>query len=1047
MSFSPLLKSTKKKGMGKGIMKENKMNVLKKIAAIVLCIAICMPQWVVFAADEQFKVEQEEAVQDDKVVVGENPTNNLTDSDNQNNVDGDDGAESTDDALSSEEESQTPSPVTTKQMFTGITPLSVDASSFVIKDWYLYRANGLEPDKDKGSNPADYANGLSHGEGFSIKIEFDVHAAIGQFLEPGDVIEVPFLAGGFTSYSATSPEPLMAGVTWRLNPGRLIIEFNSDLATGLTGLSDCVITTAPNLRYNNSMGTADGVVSWTIGGKTHQYKTNATPKGASSGAVMSKGIVSTSNSAITWFINARNDVTTELFASKGATVSARKSFYLEDEIPASQGVTGLVVDQVLLGIPYLMSETDLRPASIAGNPLVRHNIKSQLNEIIQTAGESYEQFKARLGELDYGIYKTAGGDFKFVMNYGDLTSPTFPLKFTDIFGDIEAVCAANVNCTPEEAAILAEIFSDNNAINGSIFGMQIILTSTYPQAFVSTSKTNTAVGTYDIDGVQFSDSRTANAQVSPGSGVAKPASHSAKIAKADAVSGLALAGVEFKLETSTDGGTTWDTVPSHNSFLTGADGTVTRGPLATGLYRFAEVAGLEGYDDTQAVYTSSTGTANGTFTIQNPDDTEGVVVTATNTPLKYTVKYNTDGGTPTSISNKTGVEYWDDDLLPNSNPTKVGEVFAGWKVSDGGVVGTTVTSASVYKDLVADDAVSSIALTAQWTAKQYKVKYDTAGGAPATIADKDNVKWNDDELLPASEPTKTGAIFAGWEVSDGGVVGTSVIATTKYLDLVVDDTVMEITLQAKWTDKSYTVKYDTDGGTPATIVDKDNVKWNDDGLLPASEPTKIGAIFAGWEVSDGGVVGISADAASKYSDLASNDAIMEITLQAQWTDKSYTVKYDTDGGTPAIIADKNSVKWNDDGLLPTSEPTKTGFKFAGWKVSAGGLVETTVVDDSKYSDLASDDNTMEVMVKAQWEALPVPQSPEKTEEKSKQETSKQETPKPGQNSVVGKPQSKGTMGAKTGDNTPIMWYLTVLLATGGIVMVAMKKEKRKKNNK
>ena len=52
-----------------------------------------------------------------------------------------------------------------------------------------------------------------------------------------------------------------------------------------------------------------------------------------------------------------------------------------------------------------------------------------------------------------------------------------------------------------------------------------------------------------------------------------------------------------------------------------------------------------------------------------------------------------------------------------------------------------------------------------------------------------------------------------------------------------------------------------------------------------------------------------------------------LVFTANWTENAYTVKYDTQGGTPAI-EDKTNVKWNDAGLLPAETPTKTGYTLS-----------------------------------------------------------------------------------------------------------------------
>jgi hypothetical protein len=89
---------------------------------------------------------------------------------------------------------------------------------------------------------------------------------------------------------------------------------------------------------------------------------------------------------------------------------------------------------------------------------------------------------------------------------------------------------------------------------------------------------------------------------------------------------------------------------------------------------------------------------------------------------------------------------------------------------------------------------------------------------------------------------------------------------------------------------AYTVKYDTNGGVPATIADKPGVEWSQTKLLPASNPTWSGYILTGWKLSDGGIIGTNVTNNNAYSSLATNETTWEITLQAQWR------PYDDGGG-------------------------------------------------------------------------------------------------------------------------------------------------------
>lgn len=73
----------------------------------------------------------------------------------------------------------------------------------------------------------------------------------------------------------------------------------------------------------------------------------------------------------------------------------------------------------------------------------------------------------------------------------------------------------------------------------------------------------------------------------------------------------------------------------------------------------------------------------------------------------YTVKFDTDGGN--ALNDKTNIK-WSDNVLDGVNtPTKSGWEFVEWKYGD-----ITVTSDTAYADLVKDDKITDITLTAEW---------------------------------------------------------------------------------------------------------------------------------------------------------------------------------------------------------------------------------------------------------------------------------------------------------------------------------------------
>lgn len=216
------------------------------------------------------------------------------------------------------------------------------------------------------------------------------------------------------------------------------------------------------------------------------------------------------------------------------------------------------------------------------------------------------------------------------------------------------------------------------------------------------------------------------------------------------------------------------------------------------------------------------------------------------------------------------------------------------------------------------------------------VVYDLDGGAWAEgYTAPTSYKANETLALPTAENVvRAGYTFSGWEQ-------TSLINKT-------------VTYTAKWISKGYIVSFDSNGGT--AVADK-FLAWSDKVLDGVSAPTKAGYTFAGWRYADSAV---SSD--TKFSDLAADDKVSEITLTAEWMEKTYTIKFDTRGGTP--VADK-TLHWDDkvlDGVVP---PTKEGgFEFIGWNIVSPKLSATTL--NCTYGELVQDDSIDTVTLGAVW---------------------------------------------------------------------------------
>ncbi len=325
--------------------------------------------------------------------------------------------------------------------------------------------------------------------------------------------------------------------------------------------------------------------------------------------------------------------------------------------------------------------------------------------------------------------------------------------------------------------------------------------------------------------------------------------------------------------------------------------------------------------------------------------TADMTVTAIPTAKSYTISFDTEDEDMT-------VTFDGAYTLPT--PTKTGYTFAGWKHGENSV------SASGDKWNIDGE---NITLTATWTAKEYTVTLNPAGGA-LTGETSVKVTYNAAHNLPT--PTKDGYTFGGW----AEVVGCDVAILEGDTWLWAKDT----TLTAQWTANTYTVTRDLDGGTGLEETKSVTfgraydlgapmkegytflhwVKEGTDEVFPTTgEWTTVGgasvkavwkanepdtftitfkdgeSVLANRTVVDGGSLAATDipalptktgyTAAWSVTSFENVTANMDVTVN--WTAKQYTLTFRMD-------AEDKTVTFDSEYELP--EPTKTGYTFGGW---------------------------------------------------------------------------------------------------------------------
>ena len=144
---------------------------------------------------------------------------------------------------------------------------------------------------------------------------------------------------------------------------------------------------------------------------------------------------------------------------------------------------------------------------------------------------------------------------------------------------------------------------------------------------------------------------------------------------------------------------------------------------------------------------------------------------------------------------------------------------------------------------------------------------------------------------PAATP---GYTFGGWNKADGTA-----------WDYASDKVTDNITLYAKWAANTYTITFDTAGGSEISPITQD---YGTQIAAPAN-PTRKGYTFKGWD-----------------KEIPETMPAENITVKAQWEINQYTIAFDTAGGNEIapITQDYGTA------ITAPADPTREGYTFKGW---------------------------------------------------------------------------------------------------------------------
>jgi uncharacterized repeat protein (TIGR02543 family) len=332
-----------------------------------------------------------------------------------------------------------------------------------------------------------------------------------------------------------------------------------------------------------------------------------------------------------------------------------------------------------------------------------------------------------------------------------------------------------------------------------------------------------------------------------------------------------------------------------------------------------------GSDNTGVATVSSTGlvravsAGTATITVTADDDFNGIhtatcIVTVTITQVPATgislspptlaLKDNTIGSITASVIPATATNQ-------NINWSSLDTDVA---IVTGGIV-TTVSAGTA--NIIATTADGGFTASCRVTVTDYTVSFDSQEGSPI-----ESVQVPYGEKIPEpSDPNRTHYSFMGWYLEP--------VCTNPWnfdSDLITGDR----TLYAKWTPVSYTLSFNSRGGSSVGSL---SVVYNTLASAPGA-PDRNGYTFQGW---------YREEACTNAWNFGTDRVLSNTTLYARWALVTYSITYNLDGGTNNGA--NPSGYTIESAAITLADPTKTNYAFTGWYSDSGFTTPVSTIPE------------------------------------------------------------------------------------------------------
>ena len=299
---------------------------------------------------------------------------------------------------------------------------------------------------------------------------------------------------------------------------------------------------------------------------------------------------------------------------------------------------------------------------------------------------------------------------------------------------------------------------------------------------------------------------------------------------------------------------------------------------------------------------------SGTDIVLHPDKTElgkaQISVTIAGAP-RYTLTIADSANGSITVVNATETAedgkplFFKDELVMLSIAPDEGYMLSALSVN--GIPATVAVGDDTYTFAQPEENVT---ITATFEKRnEHTVTFDANGGSEpedlpeevTTAMPAKKVLHGSEYYLPECEfVAPEGKQFKAWQIGDSEYAVNDPVTVTA-----------DITVKALWENVSYTITFDTAGGSEIAPITQD---YGTNIAAPA-DPTREGYTFIGWD-----------------REIPETMPAENMTVTAQWEIDRYTITFDTAGGSEIapITQDYGTA------IASPADPTREGYTFMGW---------------------------------------------------------------------------------------------------------------------